>query len=796
MGSLDIGDRRRLIPRVSGLIVALVGVIVLVGWATGNAVLTDLATGLASMKANTAASLTLLGLALVMLSLGGGWRIVARLIALPVVLVGLATIAEYALNQDIGLDQLLVRDPLSATNPGRMSLATALGVLAVAGSVATLELPRLRSSVSYGLALFALLISGVALIGYLYGVQELYRLGPFATVALHTAGALAVLAVGLVFAQPESSALGRALGQTPGGLLIRRLLPATTVFPIVLGFVILEGARLGYYSTEFGIALLVIAIIVLLRAFVFRTAVTVDGIDQERSAATEEAIRAQQRQRMVTDTIADAVISIDATSTIEFANPAAERIFGYTAAELAGQPLTKLMPERFRNRHLAALRRYVDSGNRTIAWDGTELVGLRRDGREFPIDVAFAEDLLGEHRTFTGTIRDISARKSLEEQLVQAQRLESIGRLAGGIAHDFNNILTAILGYAGLLSEELPANDPNRDKVVGIEQAARRATTLVRQLLAFGRRQVLHPEVLDVNEVIRAVTPMLERVIGEDIRFATRLTGKVHPIEADRGQLEQVLVNLVVNARDAMPRGGQLTIETENVELDEAHAQQHPEVMPGRHVMLAVSDTGHGMDAATQARIFEPFFTTKEVGRGTGLGLATVYGIVRQSGGHIWVYSEPDKGTSFRLYFPFVAAETERASTTPPAVLPEERNGRETVLVAEDEASLRRLIETVLHRRGYTVVSAANAASALDALKRQPVDLLVTDIVMPGRSGVELAAAVRAVAPGLRIVFISGYTAGAIEHHGSIDEEDVLLQKPFTPDGLAQAVRSALDRPA
>jgi CheY-like chemotaxis protein len=283
-------------------------------------------------------------------------------------------------------------------------------------------------------------------------------------------------------------------------------------------------------------------------------------------------------------------------------------------------------------------------------------------------------------------------------------------------------------------------------------------------------------------------------VIGEDIRFTTRLGPEIDRIEADRGQLEQVIVNLVVNARDAMPRGGQLTIETRNVLLDEAHVRRHPDVSPGRHVMVAVSDTGQGMDAATQARIFEPFFTTKEVGRGTGLGLATVYGIVRQSGGHIWVYSEPGKGTTFRLYFP-VVREARDAETVPSlGDRGGEHDGQETVLVAEDEASLRSLIETVLRRRGYTVVSAPNAAAALDVVNRQPIDLLVTDVVMPGKSGVELAAAIRTLIPRLRTVFISGYTAGAIEHHGSIDDGDIFVQKPFTPDSLAQAVRTALDR--
>jgi signal transduction histidine kinase/CheY-like chemotaxis protein len=428
-------------------------------------------------------------------------------------------------------------------------------------------------------------------------------------------------------------------------------------------------------------------------------------------------------------------------------------------------------------------------------------VALRANGEEFSIDLALAEATEGSRRTFIGTVRDITVRKALEEQLLQAQRLESVGRLAGGIAHDFNNVLTAIVGFAQIMLQELPPKDPQRANAETIQDAANRATTLVRQLLAFGRQQVLRPEVLDLGDVVRGITPMLDRLLGEDVQISVSPTDGRWPVEADRSQLEQVIVNLAVNARDAMPKGGRLTIETSEVELDPDYARIHPEVAPGRHVMLAVSDSGSGMDLETQAHIFEPFFTTKEPGQGTGLGLATVYGIVRQSGGHIWVYSEPDHGTTFRLYFPRAAApgevdmETAAAEAAErQAALPRKSSaGTETILVAEDEESLRVLLDLVLRRLGYTVLVAEDAERALEIAQSRPIDLLVTDIVMPGQSGLELAAAVRKLMPDARILFMSGYTAAALKGHGQFATGEGLLEKPFTPEALGAAVRRELD---
>jgi len=414
---------------------------------------------------------------------------------------------------------------------------------------------------------------------------------------------------------------------------------------------------------------------------------------------------------------------------------------------------------------------------------------LVRDSQERPLY------LIGQFQDITARKEAEAALREREEQLRQAAKMEAIGRLAGGVAHDFNNLLTVIRGFGELLQAELPPHDPRGCYVVEILQASERAAALTHQLLAFSRRQMLQPEVHDLNEVVLEMDQMLRRLLGEDITLTTVRRAGLGHVRADRRQLEQVLLNLAINARDAMPRGGKLTIETANVELDEHYVQRHVTVTPGSYVMLAVSDTGCGMDAETQARIFEPFFTTKEPGKGTGLGLAMVYGIVQQSGGYIWVYSEVGRGTTFKIYLPRVAAE-------PPVAPSGERGapprGSETILLVEDEAQVRALARLVLEGCGYTVLAAScgDEALRLAAEHLGPIHLLLTDVVMPGMSGRELAQALAARGHPVPVLYTSGYTNDAIVHHGVVDDEFVLLQKPFTPDALARAVRRALDTAA
>jgi len=398
---------------------------------------------------------------------------------------------------------------------------------------------------------------------------------------------------------------------------------------------------------------------------------------------------------------------------------------------------------------------------------------------------------------------EITERKRVEEalrasegQLLQAQKMEAIGRLAGGIAHDFNNLLTAINGYSELTMLQLKPEDPLMHNIKEVKKAGDRAAALTRQLLAFSRKQVLQPKILDLNVVVSEIEKMLQRLIGEDIELRTVLAPELGHIKGDPGQIEQVIMNLAVNARDAMEGGGKLTIETQNVYLDEGYVKQHTTVMAGSYVMLAVSDTGQGMDEETQKRIFEPFFTTKDVGKGTGLGLSTVYGIIKQSGGHIWIYSEVGQGTTFKVYLPRVDEEAQVYK--PSQERQESRSGKETVLLAEDEEMLRNLIRQVLTSFGYQVLEAANGAAALVVCEQyqDPIHLLITDVVMPEMSGRELTGRLAGLRPEMKVLFMSGYTDDTIVRHGILESDLAFLQKPFTPHDLARKVREVLDEDA
>ncbi len=639
----------------------------------------------------------------------------------------------------------------------------------------------------------------------------------------------------------------------------------------------------------------------------------------DRKSAEEALRESEGRYRIVAETATDAIITIDEESRICFTNPATERIFGYTVDEMVGQPLTKLMPERLRAAHRAAVGRYLETGRPNVSWRAVELPGLHKSGREVPLEISFGESLRNGSRLFIGIVRDITDRKRaeealrrseasyrsliqgavcgiyrssvdgrflevnpalvamlgydsaaelmevdlataiyrnagararvveelrrtgrfegvevewrrkdstpitvqlsgrvvrdasgavtsfeaiaenvterrlLEEQLRQSQKIEAVGRLAGGVAHDFNNLLTVIGGRSQLVLDRLPPIDPLRRDIELIQKTSERAASLTRQLLAFSRKQVLQPRVLNVNGIVAELGPMLRRLIGEDIDLVTTLDPALKPVSADPTQLEQVIVNLAVNARDAMPRGGRLSIETANAEIDVALARRHSGVHPGPHVALAVSDTGCGMDPDTQAHLFEPFFTTKGPGRGTGLGLATVYGVVKQHRGLILVESGPGHGATFRIYLPAVRGTTSsgEAGQTHSA----ESWGSETVLLVEDEEEVRALAREILQERGYEVLQAASGRTALEVSDRHEgrIHLLVTDVVMPEMSGYDLAERLTALRREMKVLYVSGYADETIARHGVLDPGTALLQKPFVAAALVEKVREILD---
>jgi two-component system, cell cycle sensor histidine kinase and response regulator CckA len=457
------------------------------------------------------------------------------------------------------------------------------------------------------------------------------------------------------------------------------------------------------------------------------------------------------------------------------ANAAAGALYGYTREQFRGMNLDAVVVGEESGQAPGGTTRHRTSSGRTI-------------------DVEVSQHAIdfGGHAAELAIVRDVTGRRQLEEQLRQSQKMESVGMLAGGVAHDFNNLLTIISGYSQLIMNALQPGDPNHYAAEQILKAGERAATLTQQLLAFSRRQVLQPRVLDLNKLVTALSTMLRRLIGEDIDLQLVLRPDLGMVSADPGQIEQVLMNLVVNARDAMPKGGTVTIETANVELDESYTGRHLVVKPGPYAQIAVSDNGGGMDEATQARLFEPFFTTKGVGRGTGLGLSTVFGIVKQSGGNVDVYSVPNRGTSVKVYLPrieqpaTVEAESRRRHVA---------SGSETVLLVEDDEMVRHLVSETLVRAGYKVMDTSDPLEArrLSHSYQGPIHLLITDVVMPKVSGRELAEELRARRNGMKVLYMSGYTDNAIVNTGILRKEVAFLQKPFTPAALTEKVREVLE---
>ncbi len=518
-------------------------------------------------------------------------------------------------------------------------------------------------------------------------------------------------------------------------------------------------------------------------------------VRRERRKAEDALRRSEATYRSLVEDAPYGIFRSTRDGTILAANPSLVRMLGYASeAELLQKNMTADI--------------YVDPGVRddllTKIGTGTgqmtaEVMWRRKDKKHITVRQTSRESHDPDSGTiwFDTIVEDITEQRLLETQLRHAQKMDAIGRLAGGIAHDFNNVLTAIIGSADLMLETLADDASEREEAHAIHDAAIRAADLTRQLLAFSRQQVLAPKIIDLNDVVAGVHRLLERLIGEDVQLRTILSPDLGTICADGGQLEQVVVNLAVNARDAMPQGGKLTIETANAELDETYAREHG--MPGASgpcVMLAVTDTGTGMSPETQARIFEPFFTTKPAGKGTGLGLATVYGIVKQSEGLIWVYSELGKGTSFKVYFPRVQGKAESLRT----VVRDGSSllGSETVLLVEDQPEVRNLTRRILEMRGYAVLVAASGPEALvlSDQHRGPIDLLITDVVMPGMGGRDVSLTLSPKRPLMKILYLSGYTDQAVIHHGVLEPGVEFLQKPYSADVLARKVREILDAPA
>ena len=521
----------------------------------------------------------------------------------------------------------------------------------------------------------------------------------------------------------------------------------------------------------------------------------------ERKKAEDDLRASETRYRRLFESAKDGILILDAdTGQVVDANPFLISLLGYSHADFLGKTLWDLGPfkdvavsrEAFRELQEKDYVRYDDLPLET------------RDGRLINVEFVSNVYLVGQTKVIQCNIRDITERKrieaeheaehnKLEQQLQVSQKMEAIGILAGGVAHDFNNLLSVILSYTEFAMQKLREDNPLKDDLLEVKKAGQRAAVLTQQLLAFGRKQLLQPVPLNLNQVAEGVEKMLRRILGEDIDFVQVLAPDLGVVRADPGQIEQVLMNLVVNARDAMSAGGKLTIETSNVELDEEYVAHHVSVKPGPYVQLAVTDTGCGMDEQTKTQLFEPFFTTKEKGKGTGLGLSTVYGIVKQSGGNIWVYSELGLGTTFKIYLPRELSV--RATATRLRAIVEPATGTETILVVEDEEALRQIARRSLEAAGYTVLTAGAGDEALliSAQHAGIIHLLLTDVVMPRMSGKALAQAFLKTRPTTKVLYMSGYADNAFVHHGVVDEGTNFIGKPFTATDIAHKIRSVLD---
>ncbi len=520
--------------------------------------------------------------------------------------------------------------------------------------------------------------------------------------------------------------------------------------------------------------------------------INIDITELKRTQA--ELVGREAHLRSILDTVPEAMIVIDEGGVVTSFSPAAAQLFGYGPEEVIGRNVKMLMPAPYREEHDGYIRRYLETGEARILGYGRVVKGLRKDGEVFPMDLAVGEALTNDQRIFTGFIRDLTTRQKMEEELRQSQKMEAIGQLTGGVAHDFNNLLTVITGNLEMLEASL--NDPRqREMLKEAQDATRDGAILTAQLLAFGRRQPLNPKPTDIGRLVSNFAELLRRTLGESIELSIVTTGSTHLVVVDASQLQNALLNLVINARDAMPRGGRLTIEISHAHLDADHAQMYPEVRTGLYVLISVTDTGEGMSEEVRRRAFEPFFSTKPIGSGTGLGLSMVYGFVKQSRGHVQLYSEKGSGTSIRVYLPLAKAVPE--APEPMAVSKEEvlPGGSETILAVEDDPRLRRVVCRRLRSLGYQVIEADNGSNALASLAEHPeIVMIFTDIVMPGgMNGNELAEAALAARPDVKFLFTSGYAEPTIAQRKL--RAGAWLTKPYTAYEFAKKIRDILGEP-
>ena len=768
---------------VATALVALNSIVVLIGWAAGSSLFLTPSPRFIPMAPTSALAFLALSLALTARLLAprasklrNAGSVLAWIVAtMALVNLGLPAVLDQTLGGGTG--------QFGRVQLGVMSPVTAAALIPLALAIATIG-PR--AHYAGALATVAAIVGATVALGYAYGTPLLYGGGTI-PVALPTGLSLLLLGIGaLLTAGPDVWPLQPLLGDAPRARMLRAFLPATAGLVIMIGLV---NARFG--GVFGGDQVLIAAWLAVLGAALVTLLVSrlARHIGDQIDSAYTERHRAEQAYRaMFEQSLTGVSTTRMSDGTVLVCNDALARMFGYdTPAEfLAVKARDNWWDPAERDRMLAALREARVLRN-------YEVHMRRKDNSPMWLlcNITLREGANGEELLENFAI-DVSDRKALEQQLWQAQKLDALGSLAGGVAHDFNNLLTAIIGYADILRDDLGTNSRHVDDLNEIIKASDRATALTRQLLAFSRRQPFEPRSLRLDERVADMEKMLRRLLGPPVRLVTATDADLAAIMADPNQLEQVVLNLAVNSRDAMPQGGTLTIETRNVRMDEPYAHGASAVPPGRYVMLAVSDTGAGMSAETLARLFEPFFTTKEKGKGTGLGLSTVYGIVKQSQGHVLVYSEPGVGTTLKCYFP--VSET-RPRVSRPSPAPIEIRGTETILLVEDEEPIRLFAATALERFGYKILAASDgdAAMALAAQHQGPIHLLLSDGVLSGVRVPELLRRFAAQRPDTKMLLMSGYSEEAVFQNDIVAPNTAFLPKPFTIRQLTERVREVLD---
>jgi signal transduction histidine kinase len=786
---------------------------VLVGWWADIAALKTGLTGFTAMKANTAFGFSLSFAAVWLLSAENvaPWRLTtARLLAVIVLLLGAATVGEYLTASDFGIDQLLVRDRgdiVQSRAPGRMGANSAINFV-LAG--ATLLLARANSRRA---ALLSQLCAGTALaltfsvlLGYAFGAWALTNIALFTPMALHTAAAFTALTLSLLALTADKEIIAELLSDRFGGALAKLLLPVIVIGIPLVGWIRLQAERKGYFGLEVGLALYALFNVLMLSVIVVLVARWLNRADSAQQVALTDLRESDTRFRRLADNVPGIVyqriVEPGGRSRLAFISSGVQVLYGPDCTPEKALADPDFLRRQFHpddRERIDGLRR---EAYRTLSRFEFEARIVRSDGAVRWIhNLSQPRKQTGAAVIWDGLIVDITARKEaeaakddLQQRLRQAQKMEAVGQLTGGIAHDFNNLLTIALGNAEMLAERLgidPAAD--RKTIDMIRRAGERGAALTQRLLAFSRQQVLLPTQLDLNIIVRDLDELLRRALGESIEIVTKCAADLWPALADKSQVEEALLNLAVNARDAMADGGKLTIETANVWLDEAYAAVNPELNPGPYAMLAISDTGTGMSREVIERAFEPFFTTKGVGKGTGLGLSMIFGFAKQSGGHVKIYSEVGHGTTVKLYLPRGESHAQSHAADDARRHAHAASGRRILLV-EDEGDVRTMVTTMLVRLGYEVVAAADGPAALIELdKLGHVDLLFTDVVLPrGMSGRHLAEEAMRRRPGLRVLYTSGYTQDSIIHHGRLDEGVELIGKPYRAADLARKIAAML----